>query len=127
MTIKQIKNLVDFKSFKFWVNIFTLVALGLLFYFTKDQIFEAFKTFGSLNLVWLLMVIPLQLLNYFSVAKFYQSYLKTLGEKIKTKELYKVGLEMNFVNNVFPSGGVSGFGYLGVRLRNLVLRVQNLH
>jgi uncharacterized protein (TIRG00374 family) len=122
MSIKQIKNLVDFKSFKFWINILTLVALGLLFYFTKDQIIEAFKTFGSLNLIWLFMVIPLQLLNYFSVAKFYQSYLKTLGEKIRTRELYKVGLEMNFVNNVFPSGGVSGFGYLGVRLRKLGVR-----
>lgn len=122
MSIKQIKNLVDFKSFKFWINILTLIALALLFYFTREQIFEAFRTFGSLNLIWLFAVIPIQLLNYFAVAKFYQSYLKTLGEKIKTKELYKVGLEMNFVNNVFPSGGVSGFGYLGVRLRKLGVR-----
>jgi len=72
--------------------------------------------------LWLLLVIPIQLFNHFSVAKFYQSYLKTLDEKIKTLELYKVSLEMNFVNNVFPSGGVSGFGYLGVRLRKLGVR-----
>ena len=122
MTIKQIKERIGFGSFKFWINILTLVALGLLMFFTKDQIIDAFNTFGSLNFIWLLMVIPLQLLNYFGVAKFYQSYLKTLGEKIKTRELYKVGLEMNFVNNVFPSGGVSGFGYLGVRLKKLGVR-----
>jgi uncharacterized protein (TIRG00374 family) len=122
MTIKQIKERVGYGSLKFWINIFTFVALGVLMFFTKDQIIEAFNTFGSLNWIWLIMVIPLQLLNHFSVAKFYQSYLKTLGEKIKTKELYKVSLEMNFVNNVFPSGGVSGFGYLGVRLGKLGVR-----
>ena len=119
MTIKQIKERIGYGSVKFWINIFTFAALGLLMFFAKDQITEAFNTFGSLNLLWLFMVIPIQLLNYYAVAKFYQSYLKTLGEKIKTKELYKVGLEMNFVNNVFPSGGVSGFGYLGVRLGKL--------
>lgn len=110
------------RSFKFWLNILTFVALGLLIFFTRDQIAEAFNTFTRLNLLWLLLVIPIQLFNHFSVAKFYQSYLKTLDEKIKTLELYKVSLEMNFVNNVFPSGGVSGFGYLGVRLRKLGVR-----
>jgi len=113
---------VNTRSFKFWLNILTFVALGLLIFFTRDQIAEAFNTFTRLNLLWLLLVIPIQLFNHFSVAKFYQSYLKTLDEKIKTLELYKVSLEMNFVNNVFPSGGVSGFGYLGVRLRKLGVR-----
>lgn len=113
---------MNIKSFKFWLNIITFAALGLLVFFTRSQIVEAFNTFTRLNLLWLLLVIPIQLFNHFSVAKFYQSYLKTLGEKIKTTELYKVSLEMNFVNNVFPSGGVSGFGYLGVRMRKLGVR-----
>ena len=113
---------MNIKSFKFWLNIFTFAALGILIFFTRAQIAEAFDTFTELNLLWLLLVIPVQLFNHYSVAKFYQSYLQTLGEKIKTSELYKVSLEMNFVNNVFPSGGVSGFGYLGVRLRKLGVR-----
>ncbi len=110
------------KSFKFWVNVLTLLALVLLVYFGRDQILSAFKTFADLNLLWMVLLVPLQLINHFSVAKFYQSYLQTLGEKIPTKELYKVSLEMNFVNNVFPSGGVSGFGYLGIRLRKLGIK-----
>lgn len=97
----------------------TVLALILLVVFARQQISEAFSTLLELNLLWLLLLIPLQLLNHFSVAKFYQSYLKTLGEKIKTNELFKVSLEMNFVNNVFPSGGVSGFGYLGIRLKKV--------
>ncbi|HMT18397.1 MAG TPA: lysylphosphatidylglycerol synthase domain-containing protein, partial [Candidatus Saccharibacteria bacterium] len=107
------------KSFKFWINVLTFVALAVLVYFAREQVVQAFRTFADLNLLWITLVIPLQLLNHFSVAKFYQSYLQTLGEHIRLRELYKVSLEMNFVNNVFPSGGVSGFGYLGIRMRKL--------
>jgi len=107
------------KSIKFWINIVTIVALVLLVILARKQVDDAFKSFADLNLLWLSLILPLQLLNHFSVAKFYQSYLKTLGEKVKTSELYKVSLEMNFVNNVFPSGGVSGFGYLGIRMKKL--------
>jgi len=110
------------RSIKFWINVVTFVALALLVIFARSQIADAFKTFNQLNLLWLLLIIPIQIGNHTAVAKFYQSYLKTLGEKIKTKELFKVSLEMNFVNNVFPSGGVSGFGYLGLRLKKLGVR-----
>lgn len=110
---------MKFKSIKFWINLVTVLALVLLVVFAREQIIKAFKTFADLNILWLLLVIPIQLVNHYSVAKFYQSYLQTLGEKLRTKELFKVSLEMNFVNNVFPSGGVSGFGYLGVRLKKL--------
>ncbi len=110
---------MQFKSFKFWLNLITVLALGLLVWFARDQIREAFQTLGSLNLAWLLLIIPIQIGNYLSVGKFYQSYLKTLGSNIGLKQLFKVALEMNFVNNVFPSGGVSGFGYLSIRLKKL--------
>ncbi len=113
---------MKFKSIKFWINIVTIGALGLLVIFAREQIGEAFETFTHLNLLWLLLVIPIQLMNHTAVAKFYQTYLKTMGENIKVKELFKVSLEMNFVNNVFPSGGVSGFGYLGIRLKKLGVR-----
>lgn len=107
------------KQIKLWVNIATFAALGLLVFFSRAQIAEAFSTFADLNFFWLLMIIPLQLGNYTSVAKYYQSYLKALGEYVKFKDLFKIALEMNFVNNVFPSGGVSGFGYFGIRMRSL--------
>jgi uncharacterized protein (TIRG00374 family) len=115
---------MNFKSFKFWINAITIAALVLLFIFAREQIAEAFNTFARINLLWMALVIPIQAVNYFSVAKFYQSYLKTLSEKVKTKEMFKVALEMNFVNNVFPSGGVSGFGYLGVRLSKLGVKAS---
>lgn len=113
---------MKFNSIKFWINAVTILALVLLFVFARSQIAEAFDEFTRLNLLWLGLVIPLQIVNHSAVAKFYKSYLKTLGEDIRAKELFKVSLEMNFVNNVFPSGGVSGFGYLGVRFKKLGIK-----
>ncbi len=107
------------KSLKLWLNVFTFVGIGLLIYFSRSQIVDTFKKLADLNYFWLFLVVPLQLLNYLSVAKFYQSYLAGFHEKIPIRKLYAASLEMNFVNNVFPSGGVSGFGYLRSRLRRL--------
>lgn len=107
------------KSLKLWINVLTFVGLVALIYFTRVQIVDAFKKLADLNFFWLILIIPLQLLNYFSVAKFYQTYLKGLGSEVPIKQLYRASLEMNFVNNVFPSGGVSGFGYLRSRLRRI--------
>ncbi len=108
---------MNFKSFKLWLNIVTILALGILIYISRGQISDTFGGFFDLNLFWMAMVVPIQLCNYYSVARFYQTYLESLGEKLPIKTLYRIALEMNFVNNVFPSGGVSGFGYFGVRLR----------
>lgn len=113
---------MQFRSIKFWINALTIIAMVLLFVFAREQILQAFKQFANLNILWLLLIIPVQIGNHLATAKFYQSYLKNLGETVRLKELFKVSLEMNFVNNVFPSGGVSGFGYLGVRLKKLGVR-----
>jgi len=107
------------KSFKLWLNIVTIVALGVLVYVSRQQIIDAFKQMADLNYFWLFLIIPLQLCNYGAIAKYYQTYLRNLGEDVRFKELYKVALELNFVNNVFPTGGVSGFGYFGLRMNSI--------
>lgn len=111
--------LMNFRSVKFWINAITITAFTLLIIFAREQIGDAFSEFANLNILWMLLIIPIQIGNHSAVAKFYQSYLSTLGEKIRFRELFKLSLEMNFVNNVFPSGGVSGFGYMGVRMKKL--------
>jgi hypothetical protein len=107
------------KDFKFWLNIFTLAALAFLIFISWDQIIEAFKEAVGLNILSLLMMIPIQLVSYYAVAGFYKTFLDKQGDVIPTQELYKIALELNFVNHVFPSGGVSGFSYLSVRLKRL--------
>jgi len=105
------------KDVKFWINVFTIVALIVLVIISRSAIIDAFKKLGQLNAAALLLMIPLQALNYYSVARLYKDYFEAQGEKLKLSTMYSVALELNFVNHVFPSGGVSGFSYLSLRLK----------
>lgn len=107
------------KDFKFWVNVVTIVALTLLIVFSWDQIVEAFKDFDSLNIWALAAMIPIQLFGYYALARMYKDFFKSQGDDVPMKEMYKLGLELNFVNNIFPSGGVSGFSYMSIRMKSL--------
>lgn len=104
---------------KLWVNIVTFAALALLIFISRDQIGDAILKLSDLSLWLLLLQLPVQLLSYNSVAHMYYTYLKNTKQQgtLKLKEMYKISLELNFINSVFPSGGVSGFSYLSLRLR----------
>lgn len=104
-------------DFKFWLNIVTFGALAFLIVISWDQIREAFFDLARLNIWVLLLIIPIQLVSYFAIARLYKDFFDAQGERISLKEMYKVALELNFVNHVFPSGGVSGFSYLSIRLK----------
>lgn len=105
------------KDLKFWLNVVTFVALLALIIVARHQIVDALKKLGDLNASALLLMIPLQALSYYAVARLYKDYFKTQGEDLPLKKMYAIALEMNFVNHVFPSGGVSGFSYLSLRLK----------
>lgn len=106
-------------NFKFWLNVVTFIALGVLIFISWDQIVSAFEQLASLNTYALLLIIPVQALSYFAVAKLYRNFFRAQGDDIGMWEMYKVALELNFVNHVFPSGGVSGFSYLTIRMKQL--------
>lgn len=106
-------------DWKFWLNVFTFAALAFLFYISWDQIVEAFRELDHLNAWALLLMIPIQGLSYYAVARFYRNFLAKQGDRVPMWDMYKVSLELNFVNHVFPSGGVSGFSYLSLRLKQL--------
>lgn len=99
------------------INVVTIVALVVLLYFSWPQIQNGLHEIGGAKWSVVFLMIPMQLLNYYAVARLYHDYLKSLGETVKMSTMYKVALELNFVNHVFPSGGVAGFSYLGLRLR----------
>jgi uncharacterized protein (TIRG00374 family) len=46
----------------------------------------------------------------------YQGLFAIVGNKLGYRYLYETSLELNFVNHVFPSGGVTGISYFSVRL-----------
>lgn len=108
---------------KFWINIVTLVALVVLVVISWEQIVGAFRELRSLNISILVFLIPLQGLSYFAVARLYKDFFDAQGDHVPLRTMYKVALELNFVNHVFPSGGVSGFSYLSVRMKQLGVSV----
>ena len=102
---------------KLIVNIVTFVAFAFVIYTSWPQITSGFKQMSGAKASIILLMIPLQLLNFYSVAELYRSYFKQTGETLSRKSMYRVALELNFINQVFPSGGVVGFSYLSLRLK----------
>lgn len=106
------------KQWKLILNIATIVILGFVIYFSRHQIYDTLKKLTHINAYALLLLIPVELLNYHAQTKLYQKLFKVVGNELPYKKLYRISLELNFVNHVFPSGGVTGISYFGLRLRD---------
>ncbi len=105
------------RNWKLVLNIVTFALLGTAIYLVREDIGRAFDDLFKVNAIALLLMLPLQALNYSAYANMYHELLEMLGTKQPFRRLYKVALELNFVNHVFPSGGVSGFSFFTARLK----------
>jgi len=106
------------RRWKLILNIVTVVALLVLMVAIRDQLIATFENLAKVNAWLLLLLIPVQVVNYHAQAKLYQGLFGLLGNKLRYSFLLRASLELNFINHVFPSGGVSGISYFGVRLKN---------
>ncbi len=102
---------------KLWINIITFAAIVLVVIFARHDIVQAFQKMQQLNLWVLALMIPGQFFAFYAVAKVYDSFFKATGSPLPLKTLLPAVVELNFVNHIFPSAGVSGFSYLTMRLR----------
>lgn len=99
------------------ITVATFAALAILIYGLRKDIGNVIKNLGKVNTLALLLMIPFEAWNYDSYARFYIHIFKTLGEKISYWPMYRLNLELNFINHILPSGGVSGISYFNVRMR----------
>jgi uncharacterized protein (TIRG00374 family) len=97
----------------------TFIALAVLIYGVRKDIGGVIDNLGKVNTLALLFLIPIQVINYDVYARMYVSLFRTLGEEVRYRDMYKLNLELNFVNHILPSGGVSGISYFTVRMRSL--------
>lgn len=107
-------------SLRHWKILFNVVTIGAILataFALRHQINDTIAHFGDLHAWILLLAIPLEAFNYFLQSIMYGNLFQILGQKFKRSYLYKVCLELNFINTIFPSGGVSGFSYISLRLR----------
>lgn len=105
------------RRWKLVVNLVTLAALGVLIYLVRGDLANTFDNLGNVHAWALLLLIPVEILNYHAQARLYQRLFAIVGNKLSYKHLFKTSLELNFVNHVFPSGGVTGMSYFTLRLR----------
>jgi uncharacterized protein (TIRG00374 family) len=106
------------RRWKLLLNIATIVVLIGLAFGIRHQLSQTFRDLARVNAAALLLMIPLQLWNYHAQTKGVQSIFEVLGNKLKYRPLYRLTLELNFVNAVFPSAGLSGASYFAARLHS---------
>lgn len=104
-------------KWRLFLTIATFIALAILIYSLRQQIGGVIDNLSRVNAMALLLIIPLEILNYDAYARLYRSLFATLGKKVRYWPMYKLTLELNFVNHILPSGGISGISYFNVRAR----------
>lgn len=67
----------------------------------------------------LIFIVVMQLIGYYCTAKFYQTFTRMFAAPPELPKLYKMSLALNFVNQAFPSGGVSALPYLTSQLKGV--------
>lgn len=123
MSVKEniVKENLEISKKSRWrliLTIVTFIALVFLVYSLRHQIVDVIRNLGEVNAVALLLLIPLKVINYDAYARLYKSFFAILGSKVSYKSMYRIALELNFVNQILPSGGVSGVSYFTIRVRS---------
>lgn len=106
------------RRWKLILNLLTLAALAVVIDVTRRQIGQTIRNLAHVHGWALLLIVPIEFLNYHSQARLYQRLFAIVGNKLSYKFLFKTSLELNFVNHVFPSGGLTGMSYFTLRLRS---------
>ena len=104
------------KAILSWV---TLGLVVLIVFFSRHELVHAWVLLQSINLVVLLLLIPMQLVAYYAAGETIFSYIRNSKKsfnRVSRPELARMALELNFVNHILPSGGVSGLSYMSWRL-----------
>jgi uncharacterized protein (TIRG00374 family) len=105
-------------SFRAWLSVITLVLIAIIVFFSRHELLKAWLLLERVDIWVLLLLIPGQLLVYYAGGEMMFSYLRAKKsiDEVSGLGLARMSLEMNFVNHVLPSGGVSGISYMTWRL-----------
>lgn len=110
-----------FRSPRTILSVVTVVILCLIVYFSRHEIGKAWDLLGRADVWLLLLLIPLQIGVYYAGGEMIFSYLrsKKLIHHVSRFEQARIALELNLVNHIFPSGGISGISYTTWRMHKL--------
>lgn len=105
-------------SLRMWISTVTFILIGLIIFLSRHELVHAWHLMGMVDARILLLLVPVILAGYLSVGEMIFSYLRQKGyiKEVNPLTLMRISLELNFVNHVLPSGGVSGMSYMNWRL-----------
>ncbi|MGB4767742.1 MAG: lysylphosphatidylglycerol synthase transmembrane domain-containing protein [Candidatus Saccharimonas sp.] len=108
-------------SIRTWLSVVTFALIGIILFFSRKEIIHAWQLVGSIQWWILLLIIPIILLGYLAAGEMIFSYLrqKKLIKHVSIWTQMRISLELNFVNHILPSGGLSGMSYMNWRLGKL--------
>jgi uncharacterized protein (TIRG00374 family) len=108
-------------GWRLWLNAATLTLIAVVLFVARDQLVEAWHLLSRVNIWILLLLIPVQIFGYYAAGEIFFTYLRGRGQLKKTSgwDSASMALELNFVNHVFPSGGIAGISYMVWRLNKL--------
>jgi uncharacterized protein (TIRG00374 family) len=106
------------------LSVVTVGLIGAVVYLARADIVEAFRLATRAKIGFLLLLVPLQALMYFAAGQVYFSYLSAKGQikYVNIARRMRLALELNFVKNIIPAGGVAGVGYMAWRLKSWGLK-----
>ncbi|MCL2451789.1 flippase-like domain-containing protein [Candidatus Saccharibacteria bacterium] len=119
--LKRLGERVRRTSWRTRLNFATFVLIGVILVLARHELVEAWHLMGRVNLLILALLVPIQFASYFASTEIFFTYLRARGQLKRTSTLQAtaMSLELNFVNHIFPSGGVSGVSYMVWRLGKL--------
>ena len=105
-------------TFRTWLSLVTLVFIAVILFFSRKEIDRAWHLLSRVDVWVLLLVIPVVAISYIAAGEMVFSYLrrKKVIDHVSIWTQMRISLELNFVNHVLPSGGVSGISYMNWRL-----------
>jgi hypothetical protein len=122
MVSKGIQQFLEaLKSPRTIMSIVTLAVLVLIIFLSRAELMRAWELLGRANIWLLMLLLPFQIIVYFAGGEMIFAYLrdKKLIGHISRFEQTRIALELNLVNHIFPSGGVSGISYTTWRMHKL--------
>lgn len=100
------------------MSIITLLLIAVILFFSRHELEQAFGLLSTVNPLVFLIVLPIIAIAYLASGEMVFAYLrekKTL-KHVNLLTQMRISLELNFVNHILPSGGVSGISYVNWRL-----------
>lgn len=105
-------------KWKMILTVVTFIAMAALTYAVRKQLGDTLQNLRDVNVFAVFLVVPIEFFNNYFHAKVFQGVFRVLGHRFRTRSMIRLSYELNFVNTVFPTGGVSGFSYISFRLKD---------